>query len=62
MARDLLVGIPLHIYCIYNIHNASFITYNLDYKVDLELIVLYQHQFSDFDNVLQLCKVLLLGN
>lgn len=48
----LLVGIPLHLYCIPNIHNASFIVCNLDYKVDLELIILYQHQFSGFDNVL----------
>lgn len=52
MAMDLLVGILVHLYCIHNIHNASFIVCNLDYKVDRELIILYQHQFSGFDNLL----------
>ena len=45
MAMDFFVGVPSHLFWIYHTHNVSLIIYNLDYKVGLELIILYQHQF-----------------
>ena len=42
---DFFVGVPSHLFWIYHTHNVSLIIYNLDYKVGLELIILYQHQF-----------------